>query len=88
MITDVMVVRIVQDTIWVAFQITIPLLLGSMIIGLTIGVFQAVTQIHEMTLTFVPKILIVGAILIFLFPWIINKVVDFTLNIYNIIHLI
>ncbi len=85
---DIQVVTIVQNTIWVAFQITIPLLLGSMIIGLIIGVFQAVTQIHEMTLTFVPKIIIVGGILIFLFPWIISKVLDFTHELYAMIHLL
>ena len=88
MINDVQVVTIVQNTIWVAFQITIPLLMGSMIVGLIIGVFQAVTQINEMTLTFVPKIIIVGGVLILLFPWIINKVTDFTLQLYNMIHMI
>ena len=87
MVNDILVVSIIQNTIWVAFQITIPLLLGSMIIGLAIGVFQAVTQIQELTLTFVPKIIIVGGILILLFPWIINKIVDFTLQLYNMIHL-
>ncbi len=88
MVNDIFVISIIQKTIWVAFEITIPLLLGSMIIGLIIGVFQAVTQIHEMTLTFVPKIIIVGVILILLFPWTINKVVDFTMELFMIIHLL
>ena len=87
MVNDIFVVSIIQKTIWVAFEITIPLLFGSMVIGLAIGIFQAVTQIHEMTLTFVPKIIVVGVILILLFPWIINTVIDFTMELYEMIHL-
>ena len=53
-----------------------PLLLGGLIIGLSVGIFQAVTQIHEMTLTFIPKILTIVGILLMLMPWMMMKFFD------------
>jgi flagellar biosynthesis protein FliQ len=58
------------------------LILG-LIVGLAISIFQAVTQIHEMTLTFVPKIIAVGLALLICFPWIINMLVGFTNRLFS-----
>lgn len=58
-----------------------PALLTSLIVGLIIGLFQAVTQIQEFTLTFVPKIIAVFICLFILFPWIARVLVSFTTNI-------
>ena len=60
-----------------------PLLLAGLIVGLLVGVFQAVTQIHEMTLTFIPKILAIVGMLFFLLPWMIIKFVNFTVSLFN-----
>jgi len=58
-----------------------PVLLVSMIVGLVISLFQAVTQIQEFTLTFVPKIIAVFLCLFILFPWIAKVLITFTTNI-------
>lgn len=83
---DAMVIDVIQQSVWVAFWVSLPLLGGSLIIGLLIGILQAVTQIHEMTLTFVPKILIVGILLIFIFPWMLNITLDFTIRVFSLIN--
>lgn len=62
-----------------------PMLLFGLIVGLAIALFQAVTQIQEMTLTFIPKILAVGTALLVFLPWMINKATDFTRHIFELI---
>ncbi len=83
--TEVTVIRIIQEALWISFLISAPILIGSLIIGLLIGIFQAVTQIHEMTLTFVPKIIVVVFISLVIFPWIVNKIIDYTIRLFNMI---
>ncbi|MCC3147238.1 flagellar biosynthesis protein FliQ, partial [Campylobacter jejuni] len=56
---------------------------AGLIAGLVISIFQATTQINEMTLSFVPKIILVVVILIFLMPWMTTTMIDFTENILN-----
>jgi flagellar biosynthetic protein FliQ len=57
-----------------------PVLFVALIVGLAISILQAVTQIHEMTLTFVPKILLVIVCLFFLLPWMLNVLTAFTVE--------
>lgn len=63
--------------------VSAPMLILGLIVGLAISIFQAVTQIHEMTLTFVPKIVAVGLALLIFFPWIINLLVGFTTRLFE-----
>jgi len=72
-----------QETLKTALEVTGPILLGGMIVGLAVGIFQAVTQIHEMTLSFIPKIVVVALVLLFLLPWLLNNLVDFTTNVFT-----
>ncbi len=58
-----------------------PALLLSLLVGLIISIFQAVTQINEATLTFIPKIIAVGVALVFLGPWMLQSLIDYTANI-------
>ena len=74
-------VDIIRNTLFTALQVSTPLLLVSMIVGFTISIFQSVTQINEMTLTFVPKVLIFTGTLILLFPWLLKMMMKFTTNI-------
>ncbi|MBD3345475.1 MAG: flagellar biosynthesis protein FliQ [Chitinivibrionales bacterium] len=62
-----------------------PLLLAGLVVGLLVGIFQAVTQIHEMTLTFIPKILAIVGVLLALLPWMLIKFIDYTIRIFEII---
>lgn len=68
---------IFNEAVLVAFKLSLPILLISMFIGLIISIFQAATQIHEQTLTFIPKIIILGVLLIILGPWMLRVAVDF-----------
>lgn len=54
-----------------------PILIVTLVVGLTISVFQAATQINEMTLSFIPKLLAVGIALVLLGPWLIGEMVDY-----------
>jgi flagellar biosynthetic protein FliQ len=80
-----MVVDVGRQALLLVLTIAGPILLGGLVVGLMVGVFQAVTQIHEMTLTFIPKILIMTSVLFFLMPWMIMKVLDFTVRLFNLI---
>lgn len=74
------------DAIKTAISLAAPMLLAGLIIGLLVGIFQAVTSINEMTLTFIPKMLAVAVALIFFFPWMMQTMVVFTQNLFaNII---
>jgi flagellar biosynthetic protein FliQ len=72
------VVGIAKEAIEVTLYVSLPIMGVGLLIGLIISLFQAVTQIHEMTLTFVPKIIAVLLSLLFLMPWMIQKMVFYT----------
>ena len=57
-----------------------PMLLTALTVGLVVSLIQAVTQIHEQTLTFIPKFLLVASILILSLPWIISRMVEYTIG--------
>ncbi|MFN3431142.1 MAG: flagellar biosynthesis protein FliQ [Candidatus Sericytochromatia bacterium] len=69
--------ELMQKGIWLLLQLSAPTLLLSLVVGLAISVFQAVTQINEMTLTFIPKIVAVFAALLFFGPWMVTVTLDF-----------
>ncbi len=71
-------VTIAQNSIIMALLLSAPLLLIGMIVGVLISLFQAVTQIQEMTLTFVPKIFAVMITLLFFSSWMLTKIINFT----------
>lgn len=78
------VMEVMQSAAMAAIKIAAPILLLSLIIGLLIAVFQAATQIHEQTLTFVPKLVVTALVLIMLGPWMMEVMSDFTLHIFNL----
>jgi flagellar biosynthetic protein FliQ len=61
----------------------LPVLGVSLIVGITISIFQAATSIQETTLTFVPKILITAVVIIFMLPWMMDKMIAITLRMFN-----
>ena len=74
------VVDLARQGVLIAFLIAAPMLGFGLLVGLIISVFQAVTQINEMTLTFVPKIIAVAVAFALFFPWIVSLLVDFTIQ--------
>ena len=76
--TPDMVTQLGFETFKATIMLAGPMLLGGLLIGITISIFQAITSIQDMTLTFVPKILTVLLILLFCFPWMLNVMETFT----------
>ena len=76
--TPEFVVNFAQEAIKVTILVSMPMLVLGLIVGLAISIFQAVTQIQEMTLTFVPKILIVLVALLVFASWMLEQLMNFT----------
>ncbi|NLD92202.1 MAG: flagellar biosynthesis protein FliQ [Fibrobacter sp.] len=80
-----MVIDIGRQAIWITLLISGPMLIAGLAVGLIVGVFQAVTQIHEMTLTFIPKILVMVFVFLMLLPWMLITLVDYMAQLFDII---
>jgi flagellar biosynthetic protein FliQ len=76
--TPEIIVGLVQQALEVTILLSAPLLLTALVTGLVVSVFQAATQINEMTLSFIPKLLAIFAALVLAGPWMLNVIVDFT----------
>ncbi len=76
------VIEIGQNAMKTVVFVAGPMLLSGMIVGLLISIFQAATQINEMTMTFVPKILTVFTVLILTLPWAISQLTGFATDMF------
>jgi flagellar biosynthetic protein FliQ len=76
------VVGIMAETVWITLLVSAPVLIVGLFVGVLISLFQAVTQVQEMTLVFVPKIVACLIALVAALPWMINILVSFTHNIF------
>ena len=76
-------VNIGRQTIMIALLLAAPMLVVGLAVGLLISILQAVTQINEMTLTFVPKIVLVWLTALVALPWLINLLTDYTLFLFS-----
>lgn len=74
---EALVLELARDTIMVLLKISAPVLLAGLAIGLVISLFQALTQIQEATLTFVPKVLVVFMTLFLVLPFMMHNLMDF-----------
>ncbi len=73
-----------REALLVAFKLAGPLLLVSILIGLVIAIFQAATQIHEQTLTFVPKVLVIALILLVSGSWMMTMISELVHDLFNL----
>ena len=80
-----MIIGIVKDAMMTALKISAPFLIVAIVLGLLISIFQATTQIQEQTLTFVPKLLGIAVVGLFLGGWMMNIVIGFTQRIFTLI---
>ncbi len=74
------VLRIAKEMIEITLLISLPIMGIGLIVGLSVSLFQSLTQMHEMTLAFVPKIVAVLLGLLFLMPWMMQKLVFYAEN--------
>lgn len=76
-----LVLQLFRDLLKSTLILMAPMLIASIVVGMLVSIFQAATQIHEMTLVFVPKILVIVLCLMVLFPWMMNFAISYTANI-------
>lgn len=81
--TPEMVVTIGQQALEVTIMLSAPLLLSALITGLLVSIFQAATSINEMTLSFIPKLLVMFLVMIVGGPWMINYMVDYMQRLFS-----
>lgn len=78
-------IQIFRDAIITGLKVAAPILIVSMLVGLVISIIQAATSINEQTMTFVPKLVVTGLILILCGGWMLQQMMDFTLRIFELI---
>ena len=83
--TPEFVVHLGQQAIYTMLLISAPMLLSGLVVGLGVSIVQAVTQIHEVTLTFIPKILAVSLALMLALPWMMQKLIEFVTHLMRLI---
>ncbi len=72
------VIHFGQHVLYVTMMVAAPLLLTALLVGLLVGIIQAATQIHEMTLSFIPKLLAMAVVALLLGPWMLRTLIQFT----------
>jgi flagellar biosynthesis protein FliQ len=75
-------IALFKGALWMTVLLAAPMMVFGLIAGLVVSIFQAVTQIHEMTLTFIPKILAVIVGLVLFLPWMVSQMITYTTNLY------
>ena len=78
--TQELIIGLGQQAVLMMVMLAGPLLAVSLVVGLVVSIFQAVTQVNEMTLTFVPKVIAIFAVLIVLGPWMLQMLLAYTAN--------
>jgi len=77
------VISIARQTVTYTLLVSAPMLLGGLFIGVMVSIFQAVTSIQDITLTFIPKIVVVMLVALIFFPWMMNMMISYTLSLYS-----
>jgi len=83
-VTEGQIMDVLKEALLVAFKLAGPLLIVSIVIGLIVSIFQAATQIHEQTLTFVPKVVVIALMLLILGSWMIGTMSEFMQSLFTI----
>ncbi len=77
------VISLVVSMMGVALKVAVPMLLAGLVVGLPVSIFQAVTQIQEQTLSFIPKVAALGIVVIVAGPWMLGEIVSYTQELYT-----
>lgn len=77
------VMEIANQAVKITLMLAAPMLLGALVVGIMVSLFQAVTQINEQTLSFIPKMLVIVMALVLLSPWMMETITSFTQDLYT-----
>lgn len=81
--TEDMVISLGRDAIWTTVILASPLLISALVVGLIVSIIQAVTQINEATLTFIPKMLTIVIVMVILAPWMTQMITSYTTELFT-----
>ena len=81
--TEDVVLSIGKEAIWTTVMLAGPLLIGALVVGLAVSVIQAITQINEATLSFIPKMLTIAILLVVLAPWMTQMITSYTTDLFT-----
>ncbi len=81
--TEELILKLGQDALRTTALLASPLLVSTLVVGLLVSIFQALTQINEATLTFVPKMILVALILVFAGPWMLDVLSSYTIDLFE-----
>ncbi len=81
--TEDLVIRLGQEALKTTAMLSAPLLIGTLVVGLAVSIFQALTQINEATLTFIPKMIVVAVIFVLAGPWMLDVMSHYTINLFE-----
>lgn len=76
-------IRLTTQAALLGFKLALPFLAASLVVGLVISIVQAATQIQEMTLTFVPKIVVTGLVMLIAGPWMLDQISAYTTELFR-----
>lgn len=81
--TEEIVIRLGQDALKTTAMLAAPLLISTLVVGLIVSIFQALTQINEATLTFIPKMIVVAIVFVIAGPWMMDVMTTYTVTLFE-----
>ncbi len=81
--TEELIMKLGQDTLRTTAMLSAPLLGAALVTGLVVSILQAITQINEQTLTFIPKMIVIGVVMVIAGPWMLDVLTHFTINLFE-----
>lgn len=81
--TEELVIRLGQDALRTTAMLSAPLLVSTLVVGLCVSIFQALTQINEATLTFIPKMIVVALVFMLAGPWMLDVMSNYTITLFE-----
>lgn len=83
--TEELVIRIMGTALILILKMTMPILIVTLVVGLAVGIFQATTQIQEMTLSFIPKLISIFLVMFFMGHWMLITLIEYTKELFRLI---
>lgn len=83
--SEMLVLELTRDSIATLLLVLAPMLIAALVVGLVVSIFQAVTQVNEATLTFVPKMVVMFVVLLVAGPWMADQLVRFTVRLLTLL---
>lgn len=81
--TEDIIIKLGQDALRTTAMLAAPMLLSTLVVGLAVSIFQALTQINESTLTFIPKMIVVAAVFVLAGPWMMDVMSQYTVTLFE-----